>query len=79
MRFDDKSPTEAVGEVIGRMTGNYLRVIAVEAQRIIAASPEASVDEITNEVVAMLRQRGADHADPAEVRKAVIEVRKSAR
>jgi hypothetical protein len=79
MRFEGKTPTEAVGEVIGRMTGNYLRVVAVEAQRIIAESPERSVDEVTAELIEVLRKRGLDHADPAEVRKAVIEVRNSSR
>lgn len=80
MRFDaNVSASANAGRVVGRITGSYLREVAAETRRIIAASPEHGVDEITAEVMEVLRSRGITHADPVEVRKAVGEVREATR
>ncbi|ASW54628.1 hypothetical protein CIK06_11210 [Plantactinospora sp. KBS50] len=67
------SGTPRLGSLLGRVTGGHLRDINREANRIIQQSAGRSVDEITDEVLAMMRSRGLDRVDPAEVRRAVAE------
>ncbi|MEV0001626.1 hypothetical protein AB0H28_04970 [Micromonospora sp. NPDC050980] len=67
------SGSPRLGDLIGRVTGGRLRDVNREANRIIERSAGRSVDDVTDEVLAMMRSRGLKRVDPAEVRRAVAE------
>jgi hypothetical protein len=68
-----------IGGFFGRFTGGALRGITQEANRIIAESPDKSADELTDEIYALIREKGQGlgHVQRSDVREAVDQALKN--